>query len=216
MLNRWNFLKTGFYEGIMFGHPRTMQKDSFTRGMLRGLQQNYKRFPVVFDDITRSRFNLHGLDIVKDGNLPPVKERPCFVISMNAEPQSFKDEVVKRCLMIYANTSLPTHKYALADSLHSSVEQIRNQLTTDLYKQYLTVMMDKLEAEPRPPDILRLSSETICGLIDDAVDGDLPGWCQPVSWDQYAGRRYERPARRLAALLAPENYRNAVGDGEQG
>ena len=96
------------------------------------------------------------------------------------------------------------------------MEQIRNQLTTDLYKQYLTVMMDKLEAEPRPPDILRLSSETICGLIDDAVDGDLPGWCQPVSWDQYAGRRYERPARRLAALLAPENYRNAVGDGEQG
>ena len=200
----------------MFGHPSTVEKDSFTRGTLRGLQQNYRRFPVVFDDINRRRFNLHGLDIVKDENLPPVKEHPCFVVSMNAEPQSFQDEVVKRCLMIYANTSLPTHNYALADELHSSVENIRNQLTTDLYRRYLSSVMDKLDAEPMPKDILRLSSDTICEIMNDVVDGELPAWCRTASWEEYAGGRYERPARRLAALLAPENYRKAVGDGEQG
>ena len=199
----------------MFGHPNTVDKDAFTRGMLRGLQQNYRRFPVVFDDINRRRFNLHGLDIVKDENLPPVKEHPCFVVSMNAEPQSFQDEVVKRCLMIYANTSLPTHKHALADKLHSSVEDIRNRLTTDFYLRYLTAIMDKLDATPMPGDILRTSSETICELMGESVDERLPEWCRPVSWDEYAGKRYERPARRLDALLAPENYRKAVGDGEQ-
>ena len=200
----------------MFGHPSTVQKDSFTRGMLRGLQQNYKRFPVVFDDINRRRFTLHGLDIVKDENLPPVNEHPCFVISMNAEPQSFQDEVIKRCLMIYANTSLPTHKHSLADELHLSVENIRNRLTTDLYRRYLAVVMDKLDATPMPVDILRMSSETICDLLDETVGAGLPEWCRPVSWDEYADSRYERPARRLAALLAPENYRKAVADGEQG
>lgn len=200
----------------MVGHPSTVQKDSFTRRTLRGLQQNYRRFPVVFDDITRRRFTDHGLDIVKDENLPPVKEHPCFIISMDAEPQSFQDEVVKRCLMVYANTSLPTHKHSLADELHLSVEDIRNRLTTDFYQRYLAVVMDKLDTTPMPRDILRVSSETICDLIDDAIKARLPEWCQPVSWDQYADRRYERPARRLAALLAPENYRKAVGDGEQG
>lgn len=200
----------------MFGHPHTVQKDSFTRSTLRGIQQNYGRFPVVFDDITRRRFNDHGLDIVKDENLPAVKEHPCFILSMNAEPQSFQDEVIKRCLMIYANTSLPNHKYALADSLYASVEDIRNRLTTDLYRRYLAVIMDKLDETPLPRDILQMSSETICELLDEYVDSPLPEWCRPVSWGEYADSRYERPTRRLDALLAPENYRKSVGEGEHG
>jgi hypothetical protein len=132
----------------MFGHPRTVQKDAFTSRTLRGLQQNYKRFPVIFDDISRRRFTQHGLDIVKDENLPPVRENPCFVLSMNADPQLFPDEVVKRCLMIYTNTSLPTHKSSLADELHRSVEDIRSRLTIDLYRRYLSDIMDKLNDDP--------------------------------------------------------------------
>ena len=200
----------------MFGHPHTVQKDSFTRSTLRGIQHNYKRFPVVFDDITRQRFNLHGLDIVKDENLPSVQEHPCFVLSMNADPQSFQDEVVKRCLMIYTNTSLPTHQYALADRLYASVEDIRNRLTTDLYRKYLAVVMDKLDATPLPRDILQVSSETICELLDQYSGSQLPEWCRLVSWGEYADSRYERPTRRLDALLAPENYRKSIGEGEHG
>ena len=41
-------------------------------------------------------------------------------------------------------------------------------------------------------------------------------WCQPVSWVDYADQRYERPARRLASLLSPENYRKTASDGDQG
>ena len=123
---------------------------------------------------------------------------------MNAEPQSFQDEVVKRCLMIYTNTSIPTHKHSLADRLHASVEDIRNRLTTDLYRHYLGAVMDKLDSSPEPRDILTMSSEIICEILEQQVEGQLPEWCQPVSWNQYADRRYERPARRLAALLAPE------------
>ena len=200
----------------MFGHPSTVQKDNFTRRTLRGLQQNYRRFPVVFDDITRRRFTDHGLEVVKDENLPPVKEWPCFILSMNAEPQSFPDEVVKRCLMIYVNTSLPMHQHALADELHASVEDVRNRLTTDFYRRYLAVIMDQLAAAPQPDDILRLSSETIRDLLSEYGEEPLPAWCQPVSWGDYADQRYERPARRLAALLAPENYRKTVSDGDQG
>ena len=200
----------------MFGYPQTVQKDNFTRRILRGLQENYKRFPVVFDDINRRRFNEHGIDIVKDENMPLVKEHPCFIISMNADPQSFQDEVVKRCLMIYANTSLPLHDHVLTDKLYRSVEDIRSRLTIDLYRRYLTIMMEKLDAMPLPDDLLAVSSETICEILDESTDTQLPDWCRPVSWSDYANNRYERPARRLEAMLTPGNYAKSISARDQG
>ena len=70
----------------MFGYAHTIDKQSFTASRLRGLQQAYKRFPVVFDDIGRTAFNRHGKDIIKDEMQPPVQESPGFILSMNAEP----------------------------------------------------------------------------------------------------------------------------------
>ena len=62
----------------MFGKVNTVDKRSFTAGRLRGLQQAYRRFPVVFDDIGRTAFRTHGLDIIKDELSPPVEEYPGF------------------------------------------------------------------------------------------------------------------------------------------
>jgi len=50
----------------MFGFTPTIEKQSFTAAQLRGLQQAYKRLPVVFDDIGRRAFITHGRDIIKD------------------------------------------------------------------------------------------------------------------------------------------------------
>ena len=94
----------------MFGYGHAVDKRSFTTSNLRGLQQGYKRFRVVFDDIGRNAFNRHGKDMIKDELLPSVSEYPGFVLSMNAEPQSFPDEVVKRCMMIYTTTALPQYR----------------------------------------------------------------------------------------------------------
>lgn len=103
-----------------------------------------------------------------------MRENPCFVLSMNADPQSFPDEVVKRCLMIYTNTSLPTHKSSLADELHRSVEDIRSRLTIDLYRRYLSDIMDKLDDEPLHKDVLKLSSETLFDQIEEFADVPPP------------------------------------------
>ena len=51
--------KTSLIETLMasmFTHPRIVDTQDFTPGKLRGLQEAYKRFPVVFDDVTRDRF----------------------------------------------------------------------------------------------------------------------------------------------------------------
>jgi hypothetical protein len=117
----------------MFGYTRTIPKDNFTASNLRALQQAYKRFPVVFDDIGRSAFIRHGKEMIKNEMQLPVAENPGFVVSMNAEPQSFPDEIVKRSMMIYTTTALPPHNEELRQRLQSTIQEMRHGLTGHLY-----------------------------------------------------------------------------------
>jgi len=196
----------------MFGYAHTIDKQSFTASRLRGLQQAYHRFPVVFDDIGRTAFNRHGRDMIKDEMQPPVEESPGFVLSMNAEPQSFPDEVVKRSLMIYTTTALPPHKEELRQHLQTKIQEMRRGLTGHLYRRYLVRMMNRLEDERLPEDWLALSSEILSNVIAEVTDRPLPSWCQPVTWLSYAEKRYDRVKARLNNLLRPQAYAKNEGD----
>ena len=136
----------------MFGYAHTVDKRGFTTSHLRGLQQGYKRFPVVFDDIGRRAFNAHGRDMIKDEMQPSVTEYPGFILSMNAEPQSFPDEVVKRSMMIYTTTALPPHNEQLRQRLQGRIQEMRRGLKGGLYRRYLTGIMDRLDEDPLPKD----------------------------------------------------------------
>ena len=107
----------------MFGHPKIVDTQAFTRSSLRGLQQNFLRFPIVFDDVTRDRFNRHAPEIIKDETVHDA-EYPCFAISMNAEARNFPAEIIKRCLMIYTRTSLPGDDPSSRRRLQRSVSAI--------------------------------------------------------------------------------------------
>ena len=124
--------KTSLIETLMasmFAYPRIVENQYFTRSNLRSLQQAYRRFPVVFDDVTRDRFTRHAPEIIKDESIP-YPEYPCFALSMNAEARNFPAEIVKRCLMIYTRTTLPGDNTASRRSLQRSVSNIRERLTT--------------------------------------------------------------------------------------
>ena len=185
----------------MFGYAHTVDKRSFTTSQLRGLQQGYKRFPVVFDDIGRSAFNSHGRDMIKDELLPPVQEYPGFILSMNAEPQSFPDEVVKRSMVVYTTTALPPHNEELRQRLQGRIQEMRRRLTGHLYRRYMAEVMDRLDENRLPEDWLALSSEVLSGIISDATGGSPPQWCQGVTWFDYAEKRYDRVKARLDNLL---------------
>lgn len=195
----------------MFGYAHTVDKRSFTASQLRGLQEGYKRFPVVFDDIGRNAFNRHGKDMIKDELLPSVTEYPGFVLSMNAEPQSFPDEVVKRSMMIYTTTALPPQNEGLRQRLQGSIQEMRRGLTGHLYRRYITEIMDRLEEDRLPQDWLALSSSTLSGIISTATGESSPLWCKPVTWLDYAERRYDRVKARLDNLLRVSAYVNNEG-----
>ena len=187
----------------MFGYAHTIDKGSFTSSRLRALQQGYHRFPVVFDDISRTAFNRHGRDIIKDEMQPPVQETPGFILSMNAEPQSFPDEVMKRSLMIYTTTALPPQNEELRQRLQTKIQEMRRGLTGHLYRRYLTEVMARLENERLPEDWLALSSGVLSSIISDSIGGLSPDWCQLITWLAYAEKKYDRVKARLDNLLRP-------------
>ena len=206
--------KTSLIETLMtsmFEFPRIVETAQFTRSNLRGLQQSYRRFPIVFDDVTRDRFNRNGEEIIKDDSIPDT-EYPCFALSMNAEARNFKTEIVKRCLMIYTRTNLPGDRVAERNRLQRSVTSIRNRLTTSLYREYLLRAIGAIDClkpvDAGDIDVLELSSGILCNLIDEAKpDGaPLPQWCQQTSLIEYQERAFERPKLLLENLISKDRY----------
>ena len=208
--------KTSLVETLMasmFGYPRIVDTQDFTPGKLRGLQHAYKRFPVVFDDVTRDRFGRYADEIIKDETIP-YREYPCFALSMNADARSFKPEVVKRCLMIYTRTALPGDNTAARRKLQRSVADIRERMTTALYREYLkraSAAVDAaLEGEGDAVDALRLSSEILCALLQEHLPLDAaPNWLAPMTLEEYQERAFERPRLYLNGLLDRDKYHAA-------
>ena len=195
----------------MFSHPRIVEAQSFTRSNLRGLQELYKRFPVVFDDVTRDRFSRHAPEVIKDEQIS-FSEYPCFALSMNAEARNFPPEVVKRCLMIYTRTSLPGDDTLARRRLQRSVAGIRERMTTALYREYLRRMLEEIEAIPpseyENQDVLELSSSVLCELFRDNLPSGskLPDWCAPMTLVEYQSRAFERPKLVLGNLLRSDKH----------
>ncbi len=220
--------KTSLVEALMasmFAYPRIVDTQDFTPGKLRALQQAYKRFPVVFDDVTRDRFNRYADEIIKDETIP-YAEYPCFALSMNADARCFKPEIVKRCLMIYTRTALPGDNTKARRSLQRSVAQIRDRMGTALYRTYLKRATAALDAarngaegasqfsEPREADAidaLNLSSTILCELIDELLPPgkSRPDWCAPMTLASYQERAFERPRLFLANLLGADRHHAA-------
>ena len=196
----------------MFGYSHTVNKRGFTTAQLRGLQNGYRRFPVVFDDIGRRAFNSHGRDMIKDELQPGLAEYPGFMLSMNAEPQSFPDEVVKRSLMIYTTTALPSHNEGLRQKLQGRVQEMRRRLTGHLYRRYLSETMDRIDEERLPEDWLAVSSESLSRIIGEAVGGPTPNWCREITWLSYAEKRYDRVKARILSLLRDSTRAKTEGE----
>ena len=209
--------KTSLIETLMtsmFSHPRIVGTDQFTRTNLRGLQSSFKRLPVFFDDLTKERFNRHAEEVIKQDYITD-REYPCFALSMNAEARNFKDEIVKRCLMIYTRTSLPGDQPRVKRKLQRSIARIREKMTTALYREYLKRMVTRIEdlrksgqSHLADADVLEVSSAVLCEVFQEYVaEGEvIPEWCSPMTLEEYQQRAWDRPRQVLDNLLSGDKY----------
>ena len=205
----------------MFGKPYNIAKKNFTKSELRKIQGAFKRFPAIFDDIGKAAIRNHGSEIIKDENLAPSPEYPCFALSMNQELNAFPDELVKRCLMIYTTTALPSYKEDRRHELHMEIQRIRRSLSDNFYREYLSRAIDALallreEGKPLVDDWLAFSSTILSEMIDAKTEGAPPKWSAPATWQEYADKRHDRVKTQLENLLRPARRIKKEGEREEG
>lgn len=169
----------------------------FTTTRLAGLREQNRRFPLVFDDLDKTRFNNHALAVIKDDDFS-AHEYPVTVLSMNAEKDTFESEVRKRCLIIYTGASLPDHT---GDSrrLAANLIRLKKQLGTALYRAYMGRVLDRIEQRV-PPDILHFSSSILVELFAEHTAGALPAWCRVMTMDSYVQTKHDKVKAELLQL----------------
>ena len=198
----------------MFGYGKKgfVPNNLFTPSRVRGLRQEFRRHPVVFDDVANNRFRQYADEVVKDGEISHGDEYPCIALLMNVDTRRFKPEVVKRSMMIYTQTSLPGNRPAARERLQASVSMIQDTLTTSFYRQYLKDMSTILETMPedayRGVDVLQISSKLLCRLFErNLPEGEpAPVWLEPVTLSSVQSRAYERSEKVLQGLLSDDRY----------
>ena len=87
----------------MFGYGKKsfVPNNLFTPARVRGLRQEFRRHPVVFDDVSNNRFRQYADEVIKDGEISHGDEYPCVALLMNMDTKRFKPEIIKRSMMIY-------------------------------------------------------------------------------------------------------------------
>lgn len=182
----------------MFGREGFPPNDWFTKGQLPVLMEQNRRYPLVFDDMDRIRFGQHGIALIKDDHVR-MREYPPVVLSMNAGQDTFDSEIRKRALIVYTGASLPDHT-GEARKLGRRVKQIKNNLGTALYREYLARVLARLKEErDEPIDVLDLSSSVLREIISEhtAPSESLPDWCRVVTMDEYGRSRHDRVREEL-------------------
>ena len=198
----------------MFGYGKKgfVPNSLFTPSRVRGLRQEFRRHPVVFDDVSNNRFRQYADEVVKDGEISHGDEYPCIALLMNMDTRRFKPEVIKRSMMIYTQTSLPGNRPAARERLQASVSRIQDTLTTAFYRQYLKDMSTILEKMPeetyRSVDVLQVSSNLLCRLFERSLPegAPAPAWLEPVTLSGVQSRAYERSEKVLLGLLSGDRY----------
>ena len=195
-----------------YGKKSFVPNNAFTPGRVRGLRQEFRRHPMVFDDVSANRFRQYSEEIIKDGEISHGAEYPCITLLMNRDNRRFKEEIVKRSLMIYTRTTLPGNNPEANERLQGSVARIQDDITTSFFREYLRRMSERLEAQTDSDaeelDVLKLSSSLLCDLFAENAPGGqaVPEWCAPMTLGNYQSRAYERSERILRGLLSRDRY----------
>ena len=189
----------------MFGVPHTISKQDFTKAKLRSIEIAFKRHPIVFDDVSRGALREHAYDLIKEERLLDTEEHACFVVSMNADQKSYPDEIVKRSFMVYTTAALPQFKETERQISQKSVQEVRKELRNgQLYKRYLSEILDRMPSGTLPEDWLALSTEILIDIASECSNQPLPDWCNLMAWNDYTNQRHDRIKAQLRNLLHPE------------
>lgn len=188
--------KTSFLETLlkmMIGQKTRINAPEFTRKTIDGLRYEVKGAPIIVDDLTQTRFSQHAVETIKndafgfsDRNL----HYPAVVISANEDVKAVAPEIIRRTVICRVQAGL-TNTEVMRSNI---VRKVQKNVGTAFYREYLRRMFDEVpelieamkdDENDKAPDILKISSEIICSIMDEHYSDALPHYVRCLTIDDY-------------------------------
>lgn len=207
-----NFVET--IQLLMFGEKFGRVGEShFTPTRMQALMASIKGIPIHLNDLDNTRFAKDSLPIIKSDEYlldEAYSNHPAVIITTNSI-RSFKPEIGKRTVWVGLDITLSNE---VAHKLQKKIADIRNNIGTAFYREYLRRMIPKVnevcdrmkeyvtpeEGEAWAPDIFEISSHTITEIIKD-VGLDIPAYIKVLNYGDYFGYNDMKEMYRNKLLL---------------
>lgn len=179
---------------LMCGQKTPVNSSSdFTATVIEDMKRAREGLPIIIDDLAKSQFQSHNEKVIKDDDWG-IPERfvnyPAVVITTNKLP-SISSDISKRAVTCHIDAKI--NKEAGAKN-SKKVNESMKAATTAFYGLYAGKMLEEIEKmadamkteEDYFPDIFQMSSDILCGIIED-ITGQLPDYVQHLTYSDYFG-----------------------------
>jgi hypothetical protein len=187
----------------MFGLEQMIRGKDFTTQRALGLRERLGAIPLTVDDVNRDRFSQYVPDLVKFDHESGEGYAP-ILISTNRDVTAVTPDLRKRMVVCHIDGARPrSMPEAPARAALSGVG-------TALYRTYLDRLvprlggsMEALARDPHHPPDLLVSSETLSGLLAEAL-GTSPAWARPAAQEEIE-RLKDKPLLDLLDEIIEQN-----------
>jgi NgoFVII restriction endonuclease N-terminal PLD domain len=168
----------------MFGLEQMVRGKDFTTQRALGLRERLGAIPLVVDDVNRDRFTQYVPDLVKFDHESGEGYAP-ILISTNRDVTAVTPDLRKRMVVCHIDGARPRGMpEAPARAALSGVGTAIYRAYLDRLVPRLAELTEALARDPHhPPDLLLVSSETLSGLLAEAL-GSAPDWIRPIAQEE--------------------------------
>ncbi len=188
----------------MFGLEQMVRGKDFTTQRALGLRERLGAIPLIVDDVNRDRFTQYVPDLVKFDHESGEGYAP-ILISTNRDVTAVTPDLRKRMVVCHIDGARPRGMpEAPARAALSGVGTALYRTYLDRLAPRLPELLEALARDPHhPPDLLRVSSETLSGLLAVAL-GAAPDWARPIAQDEIE-RLKDKPLLDLLEEILARN-----------
>jgi hypothetical protein len=188
----------------MFGLEQMVRGKDFTTQRALGLRERLGAIPLIVDDVNRDRFTQYVPDLVKFDHESREGYAP-ILISTNRDVTAVTPDLRKRMVVCHIDGARPR------GMPEAPARAALSGVGTALYRAYLDRLVPRLaeltEALARdphhPPDLLLASSETLSGLLTEAL-GSAPEWVRPIAREEIEHLK-DKPLLDLLGEILEQN-----------
>jgi hypothetical protein len=168
----------------MFGLEQMVRGKDFTTQRALGLRERLGAIPLIVDDVNRDRFTQYVPDLVKFDHESGEGYAP-ILISTNRDVTAVTPDLRKRMVVCHIDGARPRGMpEAPARAALSGVGTAIYRAYLDRLVPRLAELTEALARDPHhPPDLLLVSSETLSGLLAEAL-GSAPDWIRPIAQEE--------------------------------